>query len=91
MHVTRANEARRLDVMEAVRSEHRAICDAIAEHDPAEARSHALEHLANGRRRLELGGLLKPSSDDRQSMRASTKPGNTSLAKQRPQSKRKPV
>jgi GntR family transcriptional repressor for pyruvate dehydrogenase complex len=36
MRVTRANEARRMDFMEAVRSEHRAIYDAIAAHDGEE-------------------------------------------------------
>jgi GntR family transcriptional regulator, transcriptional repressor for pyruvate dehydrogenase complex len=91
MRVTRANEARRMDFMEAVRSEHRAIYDAIAAHDPALARKRALEHLANGRRRLELGGLLKPSSARGPSPRASAKPVNRSLTQQAPQSKRKPA
>lgn len=91
MRVTRANEARRLDFMEAVRSEHRAIYDAIAARDSAGARKRALEHLANGRRRLELGGLLRPSPAGRSTLRASTKPVKTSLPQQRPQSKRRPA
>jgi GntR family transcriptional repressor for pyruvate dehydrogenase complex len=61
MRVTRANEARRHDFMEAVRSEHRAIFDAIAANDPVEARKRALKHLANGQLRLQIGGLLKPA------------------------------
>jgi GntR family transcriptional repressor for pyruvate dehydrogenase complex len=89
MRVTRANEARRMDFMEAVRSEHRAIYDAIAAHDVAGARKRALEHLANGRRRLELGGLLKPSADGRPSVRASAKPASTPIKQPAPQPRKK--
>jgi GntR family transcriptional repressor for pyruvate dehydrogenase complex len=46
MRVTRANEARRLDFMEAVRSAVRAIYDAITAHDVAGARKHTLEQPA---------------------------------------------
>ena len=46
MRVTRANEARRLDFMEAVRSAVRAISDAITAHDAAGARKRTLEQPA---------------------------------------------
>ena len=58
MRITRGNEARRLDFMQAVRIEHRAIVDAIAAHDPAAARRRATEHLAHGEARLVEGGVL---------------------------------
>jgi len=58
MRVTRANEARRSDFMEAVRQEHRAIADAVAAHDPEAARRCALEHMLRGEARLEAAGLL---------------------------------
>lgn len=58
MRITRANEARRTDFMEQVRTEHRAMVDAIAEHDAAGARRAAIRHLKHGERRLALGGLL---------------------------------
>jgi GntR family transcriptional repressor for pyruvate dehydrogenase complex len=60
MRVTRGNEARRGDFMEAVRKEHRAIVDAIAARDPAAARKRALEHMTHGEQRLEAAGLLAP-------------------------------
>ncbi|WP_395699909.1 FadR/GntR family transcriptional regulator [Aquabacterium sp.] len=59
MRITRGNEARRADFMEAVRKEHRAILDAIAGRDPRAARRAALRHLTNGQQRLELGGVLR--------------------------------
>ena len=34
------------------------IVEAIAAHDPAAARQHALRHLARGRQRLAEGGVL---------------------------------
>lgn len=58
MRITRTNEARYQDFMEAVRLEHRAIVDAIAARDPAAARGRATEHLASGQERLVLGGVI---------------------------------
>ena len=58
MRITRGNEARRLDFMEAVRGEHAAIVDAIAARDPASARRRAREHLLHGERRLVEGGVI---------------------------------
>ena len=63
MRITRGNEARRQDFMDAVRLEHRAIVDAIAERDPAAARKRAREHLLHSEQRLVEGGIL--SSVDR--------------------------
>ncbi len=59
MRITRGNEARRADFMEAVRKEHRAILDAIAARDPRAARRAALRHLTQGQQRLEQGGVLR--------------------------------
>ena len=59
MRITRGNEARRPDFMDAVRSEHRAIVDAVAAHDPALARRRATGHIGRGERRLIEGGVLK--------------------------------
>ncbi|MBC7730704.1 MAG: FadR family transcriptional regulator [Bacteriovorax sp.] len=58
MRITRGNEARRHDFMEAVRGEHRAIFDAIAARDPAAARRTAREHLVFGEQRLVEGGVV---------------------------------
>ena len=58
MHITRANEARRLDFMEAVRGEHRAIVEAIAARDVRAARRAATRHLIHSQRRLEKGGVV---------------------------------
>lgn len=58
MRVTRANEARRLDFMEQVRCEHRAIVDAVAAGKPYLARRRAIEHMQRGDRRLRLAGLI---------------------------------
>jgi GntR family transcriptional repressor for pyruvate dehydrogenase complex len=58
MRITRANEARRPDFMQAVRDEHRSIVEAIAAHDSAAARRAATRHLTHSARRLERGGLL---------------------------------
>jgi GntR family transcriptional repressor for pyruvate dehydrogenase complex len=58
MRITRANEARRSDFMDQVRTEHRAIVEAIAQRDAPGARRAATRHLQFGERRLELGGLL---------------------------------
>jgi GntR family transcriptional repressor for pyruvate dehydrogenase complex len=58
MRITRANEARRSDFMQAVRDEHRSLVDAIAAGDSAAARRAATRHLTLSARRLEHGGLL---------------------------------
>jgi GntR family transcriptional repressor for pyruvate dehydrogenase complex len=58
MRITRGNEARRLDFMEAVQNEHRAIVEAIAARDPAAARHHATQHLIRGEQRLVEGGVI---------------------------------
>jgi GntR family transcriptional regulator, transcriptional repressor for pyruvate dehydrogenase complex len=89
MRVTRANEARRQDFMEAVRSEHRAISDAIAANDPVLARNKALEHLANGQLRLQIGGLLKPAATRRNVPPARAKAGKQPTRQAIAQSKRK--
>lgn len=89
MRVTRANEARRQDFMEAVRSEHRAISDAIAANDPVLARNKALEHLANGQLRLQIGGLLKPAATSRTLPPARTKAGQQPTRQAIAQSRRK--
>lgn len=89
MRVTRANEARRQDFMEAVRSEHRAISDAIAANDPVLARKKALEHLANGQLRLQIGGLLKPAATSRTGPPARTMASKQPTRQAIAQSKRK--
>jgi GntR family transcriptional repressor for pyruvate dehydrogenase complex len=58
MRITRGNESRRFDFMEAVRLEHIAIVDAIAARDPALARRRAREHLVHSERRLVEGGVI---------------------------------
>ena len=58
MRVTRGHEARRVDFMEQVRAEHRAIVDAVAERRPHMARRRAVEHMHRGDRRLQIAGLL---------------------------------
>ncbi len=58
MRITRGNEARRLDFMEAVRREHLAIADAIAAGNPARARKAARDHLLRGEQRLVQGGVI---------------------------------
>ena len=58
MRITRGTEARRLDFMEAVRIEHRAIVDAIAARDPALARRRAREHMLHSEQRLIEGGVI---------------------------------
>ena len=59
MRITRGNEARRQDFMDAVRIEHRAIVGAIAARDPALARRRATEHLVHSERRLVEGGVIE--------------------------------
>lgn len=58
MRISRGNEARRIDFMEAVRLEHLAIADAIAARDPVRARDAAREHLLRGELRLVEGGVI---------------------------------
>ena len=58
MRITRGNEARRRDFMEAVRLEHAAIIEAIAARDPVVARHRAREHLIQSERRLVEGGVI---------------------------------
>jgi GntR family transcriptional repressor for pyruvate dehydrogenase complex len=58
MRVTRGNEARRADFMEAVRLEHRAIVEAIAAGDARAARRAATSHMVHSQRRLEQGGVV---------------------------------
>ena len=58
MRITRGNEARRQDFMNAVRLEHRTLVDAIAAHDPVLARRCATEHLVRGEQRLVEGGVI---------------------------------
>jgi len=59
MRVTRGNEARRADFMDAVRREHGAIVDAIGAGDARAARRAATRHLVNSEQRLERGGVLR--------------------------------
>ncbi len=58
MRITRGNEARRSDFMDAVRREHHAIVEAIAAHDPAGARRRAIDHLVRAQQRLVEGGVI---------------------------------
>ncbi|HEY4068494.1 MAG TPA: FCD domain-containing protein [Burkholderiaceae bacterium] len=58
MRITRGNEARHGDFMNAVRVEHRAIVEAIAAHDPAAARKRAREHMLHSEQRLIDGGVI---------------------------------
>jgi GntR family transcriptional regulator, transcriptional repressor for pyruvate dehydrogenase complex len=58
MRITRGNEARRHDFMQAVRLEHQAIVDAIAARDPVVARRRAREHLVRSEQRLVEGGVI---------------------------------
>ena len=58
MRITRGNEARRSDFMDAVRREHHSIVEAIAAHDPAAARRRAIDHLVRAQQRLVEGGVI---------------------------------
>jgi GntR family transcriptional repressor for pyruvate dehydrogenase complex len=58
MRITRANEARRRDFMQAVQNEHRAMVEAIAARDAAAARYHATQHILRGEQRLVEGGVI---------------------------------
>ena len=58
MRITRGNESRRRDFMDAVRVEHAAIVAAIAARDPVAARQRAGEHMIQSERRLVEGGVI---------------------------------
>ena len=58
MRITRGNEARRRDFMQAVQQEHRAMVEAIAARDPQAARYHATQHILRGEQRLVEGGVI---------------------------------
>lgn len=75
MRITRGNEARRIDFMQAVQLEHRAVVEAIAARDPAAARYHATEHILRGEQRLVEGGVI--SGHRRQA--AARAPGPTTI------------
>lgn len=62
MRLTRGNEARREDFMDAVRKEHRAIVEAIAAGDAPRARRCAKSHIEHGRKRLVEGGVIATDS-----------------------------
>jgi GntR family transcriptional repressor for pyruvate dehydrogenase complex len=68
MRITRGNEARHSDFMEAVRTEHRSIVDALMARDAAAARRAATQHLVLGERRLERGGVITPAASRRKAM-----------------------
>ena len=63
--ITRGNEARRADFIEASRKEHRGIFEAIAARDARAARRAATKHLVHSARRLERGGVLPASKTTR--------------------------
>lgn len=58
MRITRGNEARRADFMQAVQLEHRALVEAIAARDTVAARRCAVDHILHGEQRLVEGGVL---------------------------------
>lgn len=58
MRITRGNEARRADFMQAVQLEHRALVEAIAARDAVAARRCAVDHILHGEQRLVEGGVL---------------------------------
>lgn len=58
MRITRGNEARRSDFMQAVQHEHHTIVEAIAARDPVAARHCALTHILQGEQRLVEGGVI---------------------------------
>ena len=63
--ITRGNEARRADFIEASRKEHRGIFEAIAARDAGAARRAATKHLVHSARRLERGGVLPAAKSTR--------------------------
>jgi len=62
MRITRGNEARHREFMDAVRAEHHAVVDAIAAHDETAARRAAAEHMRHAAVRLEEGGVIAAST-----------------------------
>lgn len=58
MRITRGNEARRIDFMQAVQKEHRALVEAIASRDATAARYYATQHIVRGELRLVEGGVI---------------------------------
>ena len=74
MRITRGNEARRQDFMEAVRVEHRNIVEAIAARDPAAARRAATAHLNQGQLRLEEGGVIPRGRERNQALARNESP-----------------
>ena len=58
MRVTRRNDATRADCVQAVRSEHAAIVDAIAARDAGMARRRAIQHMRGGDRRMRTAQPL---------------------------------
>jgi GntR family transcriptional repressor for pyruvate dehydrogenase complex len=58
MRITRGNEARRIDFIQAVQHEHRALVEAIASRDATAARHYATQHIIRGEERLVEGGVI---------------------------------
>ncbi len=79
MRITRGNEARHRDFMEAVRLEHRAIVDAIAAGDADAARRRALDHLVHGEQRLVKGGVLSGKRRRQGPQRVVVAPGRAAV------------
>jgi GntR family transcriptional repressor for pyruvate dehydrogenase complex len=73
MRVTRGNEARYQEFMDAVRGEHHALVDAIAAHDETAARQAATQHMQHAARRLEEGGVI-PAPATQAARRSAAKP-----------------
>jgi GntR family transcriptional repressor for pyruvate dehydrogenase complex len=63
MRVTRRNDARRDDFVDAVRNEHGAIVEAIAAGDAALARRRAIQHMRGGDRRMRTAAPLIPATE----------------------------
>lgn len=80
MRITRGNEARRSDFMQAVQLEHHAIVEAIATRDPAAARQCALGHILQGEQRLVEGGVI---AGRRRSAARTTPTASTATSKKR--------
>jgi hypothetical protein len=85
MVVTRANEARRQDFFDAVRAEHRAIFDAIADHDVVAARRNAAIHMATAAIRLADGAIANSANPANPASSANpAKAANSANARRRP-------
>ena len=61
MRVTRRNDATRTEFVEAVRSEHAAIVEAVASRDATLARRRAVQHMLGGDRRMRTAVPLAPT------------------------------